>query len=217
MLSFMPTLSLPAPELGRSVITSTPTPAPSFSGNYGGDMGKLDLGNAASGAVSGAASGASVGGPIGGVIGGVLGGLANAWSDKPAGASGGGGGGLASAFTQGLGSLGIPGSGGGFFGGTTTQEVTQVQSVDQTNSINVQNILGRPFGEFNSEDQTFNPVTLISDVFRIKDAQDQQAASAAGPVSRGAQIVSSGAKIDPIMLIAGAALVLFAVLMSKKN
>gem|GEM_PF-2922914 len=128
-------------------------------------------------------------------------------------------GGLADAFAKGLGSLGIPGLGGGSSGPTN---VTQSQNVSQATDVTVTNVLGgRAFGGGVDEAGNFDVFQTISDVFAIKAAQDAQAA---GSVSEGSistpQIPVTAKKPfnwTTILLIGGAGLGAYLLLNKNKK
>lgn len=182
-----------------------------------------------SGAVEGAGTGASVGsvgGGWGAAIGGVVGGIAGLFKKKekavpitsPTTGSGSTSSptGFTDAFTKGLSSL----FGGGFspFGGgsgTVSQTNNQAQNISQQNEVNVNNVLGNPFGGFDATTGQFDDFKLLSDVFAIKAAQDGSVLSSGASVS-GSTPAARSSGFNPIFLILGGGVALYYLTKGKK-
>lgn len=172
----------------------------------------MDWGSIFGGAAGGAGTGAVVGGPIGAGIGGVLGGLGGLFSPSKTGSTSGMPG-LSDALTLGLGSLF-----GGGGSGATPMTITQTQNVNQATQVDVQNVLGGPFGGGVTEDGSFDTMQALADVFKLRDAMTAAASGGDTVVGGVSTIPTAPAKTNwtPIILIGGGAVALLLLMRKGK-
>lgn len=202
--------SFPAPQISQpTVFNKEAIPSTQGKNNMG-----VNAGGAATGAASGAVAGTTVMPGWGTLIGGVIGGIAGLFTPKSSQAAPATGttAGLASPSTGAsgmpslLGALGSGLSSIPFLPSSNTQTNTQMQSVTQSNSMNVQNVLGgSAFGGVDPATGNFDIFKTISDVFQIRDAQAAQVTSGGGVVSAAGVTTNEGAPnyIPMILLAAG--------------